>query len=57
MMTDTDSLFNHIKTDDVDADILKRGDHMKYFDHSNYPPEHPMYFGDKKMKLGFIYEK
>jgi hypothetical protein len=34
IMTDTDSLFVHIETDDVDVDILKRGDHLKYFDHS-----------------------
>ena len=54
IMTDTDSLFVHIETDDVDADILKRGDHLKYFDHSNYKEDHPMYFSDNKMKLGFM---
>jgi hypothetical protein len=42
IMTDTDSLFVHIETDDVDADILKRGDHLKYFDHSNYKEDHPI---------------
>jgi hypothetical protein len=54
VMTDTDSLFVHIRTGDVDADILKRGDHLKYFDHSNYNENHPMYFPDNKMKLGFM---
>ena len=54
VMTDTDSLFVHIRTDDVDADILKKGDHLKYFDHSNYDEDHPMYFSDNKMKLGFM---
>ncbi|CAB4037629.1 Hypothetical predicted protein [Paramuricea clavata] len=42
IMTDTDSLFVGIETDDVDADVLKRGDHLKYFDHSNYKEDHPM---------------
>jgi hypothetical protein len=54
IMTDTDSLFVHIRTDDVDADILKSGDRLKYFDHSNYDENHPMYFSDNKMKLGFM---
>ena len=54
VMTDTDSLFVHIRTDYVDADILKRGDHLKYFDHSNYDENHPMYFSNNKMKLGFM---
>jgi hypothetical protein len=49
IMTDTDSLFVHIETDDVDVDILKRGDHLKYFDHSNYKED-----CDNKMELGFM---
>ena len=54
IMTDTDSLFIHIETHDVDVDILKRGDHLKYFEHSNYKEDHPMYFCDNKMELGFM---
>ncbi|CAB4022882.1 Schlafen family member 5, partial [Paramuricea clavata] len=42
------------ETDDVDVDILKRGDHLEYFDHSNYKEDHPMYFCDNKMELGFM---
>jgi hypothetical protein len=54
VMTDTDSLFVHIETEDVDADLFKRGDHLEYFDHSNYNEDRPMYFHDNKMELGFM---
>src|SRR5277367_693419 len=50
LFTDTDSLCYEIHTPDVYKDIAK--DRDKYFDTSNYPPDHKLYSVENKKKLG-----
>jgi len=48
-MTDTDSLFYHITTHDVYADM---GEMREHFDLSEYPKSHPLYDATNKKVLG-----
>lgn len=51
LMTDTDSLLLEVRTENFHADITK-GNIMKEFDFSKYPPNHPHYNRDNDAILG-----
>ena len=49
VFTDTDSLFNEIKTDGVYEDLLKDNE---LFDNSNYPENSAFFFNENEMVIG-----
>ena len=49
LMTDTDSLYYSVETDDI---FLDMADHMDIFDTSGYDPHHPLYSEANKDNLG-----
>ena len=50
--TDTDSLCLHIRTPDIYQSI--KPDIKKWFDTSNFPKDHPLYYGKNKKQLGYF---
>jgi hypothetical protein len=51
ILTDTDSLYYSIETEDLYKDMKR---HLDVFDTSEYPEDHPLYSSANKLKLGYM---